>query len=64
MFLISLYVPDKCELSRKWEKQYHESEAAEIDLLQGIKKKKKAHSICICQKRQVFRKLFQYLLNF
>lgn len=42
MFLISLYVPDKCELSRKWEKQYHESEAAEIDLLQGIKKKKKS----------------------
>lgn len=42
MFLISLsasYFPDKCELSRKWEKQYHESEAAEIDLLLGIKKK-------------------------
>lgn len=39
MFLISVsasYVPDKCELSRKWEKQYHESEAAEIDLLLGI----------------------------
>lgn len=43
MFLISLsasYFPDKCELSRKWEKQYRESEAAEIDLLLGIKKKK------------------------
>lgn len=39
MFLISLYVPDKCELSRKWEKQYHESEATEIDLLLGILKK-------------------------
>lgn len=66
MFLISLsasYFPDKCELSRKWEKQYHESEAAEIDLLLGIKKNLKSR-ICICLKRQILRKLFQYLLDF